>query len=97
MSGKMSNSYVSMIHELIKYFPQSEIYGITNLLRRANVSILEGLRCCFEYKEVFTIGLKPSGNYEIIDLFHSMATHLSRLLQMNIPTIRYNRLINSHE
>ena len=36
---KMSVSFVSMIYELTKYFPQSEIYGITNQLRRAVVFI----------------------------------------------------------
>lgn len=36
---KMSVSFVTMIYELTKYFPQSEIYGITNQWRRAAVSV----------------------------------------------------------
>ncbi|MEE9168224.1 MAG: four helix bundle protein [bacterium] len=36
---KMSVSFVSMIYELTDQFPKSEIYGITNQLRRAAVSV----------------------------------------------------------
>lgn len=35
----MSVSFVTIIYELTKDFPKSEIYGITNQLRRAAVSI----------------------------------------------------------
>ncbi len=35
----MSISFVTMIYELTKDFPKSEIYGITSQLRRAAVSI----------------------------------------------------------
>lgn len=35
---KMSVSFVTMIYELTKDFPKSEIYGITSQLRRAAVS-----------------------------------------------------------
>ena len=36
---KMSVSFVTMIYELTRDFPKSEVYGITNQLRRAAVSI----------------------------------------------------------
>jgi four helix bundle protein len=36
---KKSISFVSMIYELTKNFPNSEMYGITTQLRRASVSI----------------------------------------------------------
>ena len=36
---KMSISFVSMIYKATDQFPKSEIYGITNQLRRAAVSV----------------------------------------------------------
>ncbi len=36
---RMGVSFVGMIYELTKDFPNSEIYGVTNQLRRASISI----------------------------------------------------------
>ena len=48
---KMSVSFVTMIYELTKEFPKSEIYGITNQLRRAAVSMLKQIHNFYKSKK----------------------------------------------
>ena len=53
----MSVSFVTMIYELTKEFPKSEIYGITNQLRRAAVSMLKQIHNFYKSKKRWTVFL----------------------------------------